>query len=364
MKKVIVTYASAGAGHFKAAQAIYDYLKKERPDLDTYLVDILNKSNRFFRFSYVYGYPFLVRYLQWLWGLLFWLTSVRFLRPITRGIASFGNCLSTLRFANFLIRENPDYIISTHFLTSEIAARLKNKGRINSFLGTVITDFGVHPFWLSKGTDLYFAASKATEELLIKEGAPADNIKICGIPVNTAFLERYDKAELLKTIGLKSGEFNVLIVTGSFGIGPIERIIRALYNEMQVLVVCASNRKLYKRLKKKNFQNCLIMGFVNNIHELMAVSDCIITKPGGMSTSESLTMNLVPVFISPILGQERENLKILLARRIGFYPKGIKGIRGLISELKEYPDKIAVLKQEIAAFIKPYAVRDIGDVIR
>ncbi len=364
MKKVIITYASAGAGHFKAAQAVYDYLKKQRPDLDTRLVDVLNKSNTFFRFSYIYGYPFLVRNLRWLWGCLFWLTFIRFLRPFTRGIVSCGNRLATGGFADFLIKENPDFIISTHFLTSEIAARLKKTGRISSFVATVITDFGVHPFWLSKGTDLYLVASEETGGLVVGEGVSPQNVKPCGIPVNTVFLERHNKEELLKEFGLKKDKFNVLIATGSFGIGPIEEIIDTLHKEAQVLVVCARNQKLYKRLKARNFDNCLVLGFVDNIHELMAVSDCIITKPGGMSICESLVMDLVPVFICPIPGQEQQNLKVLSGRGIGFYPKSIKGIRGAVLELKLNPDRLAKLKQEIAAFIKPYCLRDISDVIR
>lgn len=363
MRKVIVTYASAGAGHFKAAQAVYDYLKKERPDLDTRLIDVLSKSNIFFRLSYTFGYPLLVRYLQWLWGILFWLTFIKFLRPFTRGVISFGNGLSAAGFIRFLIKENPDFIVSTHFLPSEIAAGLKKASKISSFVMTVITDFGVHPFWLSAGTDLYLAACDATKELLIGEGVSPQNIKCSGIPVNTVFLERRNKEDLLKKMGLKGDKFNVLIVTGSFGIGPIEKIIGLLREDAQILVVCARNHKLYKKLKAANFQNCRIFGFVDNIHELMSVSDCIITKPGGLSTYESLVMNLVPVFISPIPGQEKENIRVLSGRGIGVYPKKIDLLRAAVLGLKQDPEKSAKLKQDIAGFVRPYAVKDISDVI-
>lgn len=363
-KKVIIAYASAGAGHFKAAYAVYDYLKKERPDLNAQLVDILQNSNIFFRGSYIFGYPFLVKHLRWLWGILFWLTGIGFLQRFIRGVVSFVNRLSTCAFANFLRAENPDYIISTHFLTSEIAARLKSKGKINSFVVTAITDFGVHPFWVSKGTDLYLAASEATGELLLERGIPAQNINCCGIPVNTAFLERYDRKKLLSSLGLKNDKFNVLIVTGSFGIGPIEKIIKALHNQVQVLAVCARNQKLYKRLKTARYENCRVFGFVDNMQELMAIADIIITKPGGMSTYESLVTGLVPVFISPIPGQEQENIRVLAARGIAVYPKGIKNLRSAVLELKDNPQKLAQMKEDIAAFIKPYCLRDISDVIR
>lgn len=364
MKKVIISYASAGAGHFKAAQAIYDYLKKERPDLEVKMVDALMKSGIFFRQSYIFGYPLLVKYLQWIWRFLFWLTHIKFLRPVTRGIVSFANRIATKRFADFLINENPDFIVSTHFLTSEISAHLKKTGRINSHLVTVITDFGMHPFWLSKETDLYIVSSATTCELLIGEGIEPERIKCFGIPVGTEFWQHYSKERFLKKFNLKEDKFNVLIVTGSFGIGPIEKIIKVLYKEVQILVVCARNHKLYRKLKNKNYPNCLVLGFVDNIQELMAVSDVIITKPGGMSISESLVMGLIPIFISPIPGQETENVEVLKRQGIGIYPKGIAGIKNIVLELKQNPDKLTRLKQDISAFIKPYAVRDISDVIR
>ena len=364
MIKVIVTYASAGAGHFKAAQAIYNYLKEERKELDVKIVDALQYSTPLLRLSYARGYPFLVKYLRVAWKGLFWVTRLKLLRPLSRKIASFLNRINTPELADFLTKENPDYIISTHFLTSEISASLKRCSRTNARLITVITDFGVHPFWVSGGTDLYITASESSKELLIAEGVKPENIRPFGIPVNPVFLQHYDRDELAAKFGLSEDKFNVLIVTGSFGIGPIEEIVGLLHSQTQLLVVCARNHRLYKRLKKKNYPQCLVFGFVDNIQELMAVADVIITKPGGMSISESLVMDLLPVFISPIPGQETENVRVLAKAGIGVYPRKASDIRKLILELKEGPDKLRKIKAGIAVFKKPYAVRDISDVIR
>lgn len=364
MIKAIVTYASAGAGHFKAAQAIYNYLKAERRELDVKIVDALQYSTPLLRFSYIRGYPFLVRYLLWAWKGLFWITRLKLLRPLSRKTVSFLNRINTPEFAAFLIKEDPDYIISTHFLTSEISASLKQHSRINSYLVTVITDFGVHPLWVSEGTDLYVTASEHSKELLIAEGVKPENIRPFGIPVNPVFLRQYDRYKLIAKFGLSEDKFNVLIVTGSFGIGPIEEIVSLLQGQTQLLVVCARNHGLYKRLQKKNYPQCLVLGFVDNIQELMAVADAIITKPGGMSISESLVMGLPPVFISPIPGQETENIRVLDRAGIGVYPRSASDIRQLILELRDNSDKLSKIKQGIAVFKKPYALKDISDVIR
>jgi processive 1,2-diacylglycerol beta-glucosyltransferase len=99
------------------------------------------------------------------------------------------------------------------------------------------------------------------------------------------------------------------------------------------------------------------------MEELMAAADVIVTKPGGLSTSESLVMDLVPIFISPIPGQEMENIKALQSFGIGFYPPDAASIKDLIIELKEHPEKLREMKEKIARIRKPDAVKDIANVI-
>lgn len=361
--KIIITYASAGAGHLKAAEAIYDYLKVSRPETDVKIVDILEKSNVIFKLSHSRGYPFLVNHLLYLWLLLFWVTSFKPIHSSVRAILSLISKLSTADFSDFLIRESPDVVISTHFLSSEISCYLKQKGRIKSRLITVITDFGVHPYWICKGTDIYITASGFTKEKLVREGVEEARIKDFGIPINAKFLKSYDENGLLQKFNLKGNRFTVLIATGSFGIGPIEEIVDLLHQEAQVLVVCAKNTKLYQRLKKKNYPGAVVMGFVDNIEELMSISDIIITKPGGLSISESLAMDLLPIFIAPIPGQEMENIRVLSHYGIGIYPRKLGMIKDLILDFKKYPEKLNSIKKLIAKIKKPYAAQDIANVI-
>lgn len=155
--KIIITYASAGAGHFKAAEAVYNYIKEHCPGIEVSLIDILGKANNFFKFSYTLGYSLLIKRMPFLWRFAFWLTDFKPLRPFVRPIAKFCGRINTGKFAAFLTKEKADVIISTHFLTSEVIAGLKRLKKIKSRLVTVITDFGVHSFWISFPTDLYIA---------------------------------------------------------------------------------------------------------------------------------------------------------------------------------------------------------------
>lgn len=362
--KVLITYASAGAGHRRAAEAVYDYLKNNRKDLELELVDILPFTNPFFRFCYNRGYPFLVHYAVWLWGFFFRMTEFRLTRGLSRKSSIFVNYLACRKFAGFLIEKEFDYIVSTHFLNSELAANLKLKNKIKSKLITVITDFGVHPFWVSGGTDLYIAASGLTRDKLLKIGVREEQIKVFGIPFNPVFSKAQNRGQLAAKFGIDAVKFTVLVMTGSFGSGPLEKIAQSLCNDAQVLVVCAKNKKLFSRLNKKNLKNVKVFGFVNNAQELMGVSDIIITKPGGLSIAELLNMGLFPIFISAIPGQEKENTGILAGYGVGCVPKNIKQIKELVVELKDNPQKLQSLKRNVAQVAKLSACREIASVIR
>jgi len=362
--KVLIIHASAGAGHRRAAEAIYNYLKQSQPDLDLVLLDALDKTNALFKFDYTKGYTFLIRYATTLWHWAFWATDFKYLRPISRAIARVINCINSQRLIRYFIQENPEVIISTHFLPSELAADLKRKNKIKSKVITVITDYGVHPFWISAGTDLYVAASDFTKKRLIMEGVTADKINVLGLPFDPKFLNHFDRSILCYKLGIDPKKFTVLLMTGSFGLGPLEKIAETLHKDCQVLVVCAGNKKLYTKLFRKNLENVKVFGFISNAEELMAVSQVIITKPGGATITEVLIMELPVIFISAIPGQESANVQALAQFGIGFIPKNIEEIKNIILDLKNNPQKIEKLRYGIRIIQKPFACEGLADAIR
>ena len=362
--RVLIVYASSGAGHRRAAEAIYDYLKANRLDLSLKMVDVLDRTNALFRFDYTVGYSFLVKYAVSLWRFAFWLTKFKLFRFLSSPIATFVNNINSLSFIRYLIRKNPDVIISTHFLPADIAALLKRSHKIKSKLITVITDFGVHPYWVAEGTDLYIAASDFTKERLLKERVGPERIKVFGLPFHPRFLKQFDRKALAQKIGIAPDRFTVLLMTGSFGSGPLEKIAKLLSSDVQVLVVCASNEKLRKRLLKRHIPNVKAFGFVENTEELMAVSDCIVTKAGGSTIAEVINMDLALVFISIIPGQEFYNVEALRRLGVGLVPKNIAQLKEMVLELKNNPDKLNLMKERIEAVKKPLACEEIAGVIR
>ena len=363
--KIFIIYASAGSGHAKAAEAIYDYLK-DKPGINVELIDVLSQANSFFGRAYTGLYSFTIRYLRWLWSFCYWVTSLYPLSIFFRKINSALDLLNTRSLARKLLQDNPDLVIATHFLPPEIVSYLKKTGQINSALITFITDFGAHPYWISEGVDFYFVPSELARRQLLLEGVADKRIKVTGIPVAAKFFKDFDKVSLRNKFGLTQGGFVVLIVSGSFGIGPIEKIVDLLHNDLEILVVCAGNQRLYARLTAKNYPKAKVFGVVNNMEELMGASDIILTKPGGLTVAELLVMELPPVFITAIPGQESQNIKFLISSGIGFDARklGVERIRGIILKLKSDTQELKRQREKINKFKNNFSLEELNNVIR
>lgn len=361
--KIIIAYASCGSGHRQAAGAIYNYFKKHYPESQLEIIDALSYSGFLFSKVYTYGYSFLVNHALILWGFAFWLTSRKGIKFLNHFVSFLVHRINTKRLLRLFLRENPDYIISTHFLPAEVASYLKKNLKISSKLVTVVTDFGAHPFWLSQAADVYIVASDFSRKELMDSGLVSGEVRALGIPAREKFLLSYNKETLCRKFGLKKETFTVLVMTGSFGIGPIEKITKLLAGQAQVLVVCAHNKTLYQRLKNKNYPQVHVFGFIDYIPELMAVSDIIITKPGGLTMAEVLAMELAPVFISPIPGQEMLNIQALAHYGVGDYAKSPQEVKRIVLDYKNSPVKIEEAKERMRILKKPDAVEDLCDAI-
>jgi len=361
--KILITYVSAGAGHKKIAESIAGYLKKYCPEQQILLTDALEYSAPWLRQAYTSTYDFMVRRAIWLWRFCFWITDLKLLRPISKLTIFLSHRISTRGFAEFVLKEQPDIVISTHFLPSEIVSYLKKTKKLKSRLITVITDYGVHYFWIHASTDTYAVGSQITKELLIKKGIKENRVIITGLPVEEKFMNMPTRQEACRKLGINPEMFTILIITGSFGIGPIEEITKALKGQAQILAVCAKNNSLFQSLKKKNYAHVNVYGFINNVEELMAASDLIITKPGGSTISEILITALAPIFIAPIPGQESENIKVLAKYGIGIKPRNMQDLKRIVFEYESNPQKLASVKERILKIRHANAALELCNVI-
>jgi len=350
--KIFVIYAEAGSGHKKIAEAIYEKLCTDLNNASLSIIDILKFTPSIFQNIYSRGYIFLISKFGWVWAVMFNLAETKKLSFFNVYLRKLINRIFCKKFLKFIIQENPDLIISTHFLINELVSFLKKKGLIKTKLISVVTDYGVHKFWIADCVDLYIAGCSTTKEILITKGVAEEKIEVWGIPVRQQFLRPLDKSEIRNSLDIQNDEFVSLIVTGGIGIGPFEEIIRYLDDRITVLVICGRNYKLYKELQKLNYKKVKLFGWVNNIAELMISSDVIVTKGGGSTIAECLALNLPMIFFSLIPGQEVENARIMKQCGAGIILKNPKDIAEQIFLLRDLPDHLEKMRNSISQIKK------------
>jgi processive 1,2-diacylglycerol beta-glucosyltransferase len=361
MKKILIIYASAGAGHQRAAEAVYFGLTKHTAH-KVALVDALDYTHPHFKNLYKGMYFFLISKLPWVWAAFFALLDIEWLQPLVRFIRRIYNALNTKRLERFLKEQNFDWIISTHFMPNEVSSAMKAKGLIHSKICSVVTDFDVHRIWLGSHIDFYTVACDWTKEKMKALKVDESKVFPLGIPIEEKFSQHPDRDDLRKKLGIQTDVFTILMATGSFGIGPMEEMLHALRG-FQVLVICGQNKNLFIKLTQQNSVNVRAYSYVNNIHEMMAASDVLLTKPGGLSIAEALTSQLPLIFFNPIPGQETNNMKVLKEYGVGVKPRSIQETVEEIRKLRDSRDYFVTAVKKTAALAKPMAVKDIITLI-
>ena len=359
--KILVIHATAGAGHKKAAEAIYNGLLRHSTH-QVRIVDSLDYTNPFFKKSYPAAYVFLVTKTPMLWGFFFWFVGLSFLLPLVRLIRRCYHAINAGALERYLKEEKFDVIITTHFMSAEVSAYLKRSGQIQSKIICTVTDFDVHPIWINQGIDIYTGASDFTKKRIMSFGLSADKVFVTGIPTDEKFAVNVEKPQIRKQLKIQTEPFTVLLATGSFGIGPLEELIEVLKG-YQLLVVCGHNRQLFEKLSPKANEKVHIFGLVNNMHELMSAADVMVTKPGGLSIAEALVKRLPMIFFSAIPGQETGNINVLKVYQVASDQGTIIEIVNTLDDLSTHPATYEALRQKLDVLSKPNAVKDIISLI-
>lgn len=368
-KNTLILYGSAGHGHEKAARAVEEACRRARPDSRVLCVDALDYAVPFFAKSYRWFYFFLIDRIPWVWGFFYYFLDSRpanaFVVPLRRLVNSiFGRKLE-----EFLVSENPDVIVCTHFFPLEVAGRLKSRRRIRSHLMVVVTDYLPHYFWVEPHAEAYVGALPETAEDLNERGIPADRIRALGIPIEAKFETPRRREDAADILGIDSKAFTVLLTSGGAGIGKGRRIARYLLaNEesVQVLAVCGNNRHSFEEMsamREAASGRLKIFGFVNNMDVLMDASDVVIGKSGGLTLTESLAKKKPMVVVRPVPGQETRNARCLVCRGAGLSASSVEDAAQKVHHIRENPAFLARLNEAAAAMARPSAARDIAQWI-
>ncbi len=313
---ILILHATAGAGHTRAAQAIATALT-HGGQAHT-VIDSLECTSAIFRRMYVKAYIDLVQKTPELWGYLYDKSDVALSPESKRARTRLAfDKLNTSTFKQLIKETNPGVIICTHFLPLELLSDLKARGKLSTPVHAVVTDVSPHAFWIYPNVERYHVATATGARELARKGFPADRISVTGIPIDPVFAEQTQPAIARAKLGLPERP-TVLLLSGGFGVGPMTKLLASFRNTqmpLSLVVVAGRNAGLEaecRRIAATLSVPTKVHGFVANMHELMDAADVIVTKPGGLTTTEILAKGKPMALVAPIPGQEQRNCEYLL----------------------------------------------------
>lgn len=357
--RVLFFSVSIGAGHDLAARALAEEIMVGHPQAVTKIVDTFRYINPVLNKVIVGSYMESLRFNPKIWGYLYDQAEDG------NKFIDLSQVLSKLLSVKLdkLIKEfKPDAIACSHAFPAGILSVLKSRGKLSVPLSGVLTDFTVHPFWIHENIDTYFIPADDLKYQFIAMGVKENAVKSYGIPIRKEFRDNLDKKGVRKKLGLADRN-TILLMGGGLGLGDMKNYLQLLGNcdeDIQIICVVGKNDRLRTSLEMTTVKNhTRILGFVDNIPELMAVSDMIITKPGGLTTAEVLAMALPMVIVAPLPGQEDRNTGFLLNSGVAVKVDKPEFLIATVRQLLNNPLRLETMRQMARYYGKPNAAQDI-----
>ena len=315
-EKVLILSCGTGGGHNSAAKAIQEDLISKGIDTDfiEYL-DIVNQRVRnnvnklYIHSTRENGKVFKVVYKL---GEIYQKTNLK--SPVYA-----LNFLNKKRLYKYIVDNNYQYIITTHLFAAQSLTAIKKEHPIKFM--AVATDYVCIPFWEETNPDCFVIPSEDLKEDFENKGIPEKKLLPLGIPTAKTYRQPYDKKDYKEKLKFDVNEKYVLILTGSMGFGNITDMIKKLHEDMEqvnFIVSCGHNEDLFNTLKEeyKNTKNVIILPYTDKISYYMKASDIILSKPGGLTTTEIATLRKPFIHTMPIPGCENYNANFFDKRKM------------------------------------------------
>lgn len=372
MKKILIFYASFGGGHLSAANSIKQCIDENFEGYETSLVDCMLYVNKPINKITTIAYKEMAKKFPWAWGEVY---SHSQKGPMAH-ISSTANNLMAKKLLKLLREYSPDIVISTHPFGSQMVSYLKRKALIDCKLVTIMTDFAPHEQWLvgKEQVDYFFVSHEKMRQELINDNIPAEKVFATGIPISKRFLMTYNREEIMNSFNLNLDKKVILFFGGGeFGLGR-EQTIKILKsfithsNNHQIVAISGKNEKM-----KESFEKLVselhaedivkVLPYTTQVPELMSISDLVVTKPGGLTSTESLASGLPMVLINPIPGQEEENAQFLENAGVGIWLKPKENCDEIVTEFLNDENKLNQMRKNTELLAKKNSTMDICKTI-
>ena len=365
-KRIILMYITEVSGHHSATLAIEKALKIISPGTEVLNINAFNYTNPISEKIVNRIYMGIIKRTPRIWDYLYDNPKiVKNIEKIKENIHKY-NCP---KLNNLFERFKPDAVVCTQAFPCGMVADYKKTYHSSIPLLAVLTDYIPHSYWIYEKVNYYVVPAEDIKLRLTKKAVASDKIKVLGIPFDPDFNSEVSQEDILRKLELKPNIPTLLIMGGGQGLGPIKTIVKSLEKsrlDLQEIVVSGTNKKLFSSLKRqiKRYKNKIAaFSYVDNINELMSVSDVIITKPGGITTAEALAKKLPMIIVRPIPGQENNNTRYLTESGAAIKIDKPENISHAVEELLTNPQKIQYMRTAAASMSKPDASLDIARML-
>lgn len=324
-KRILVLTVSFGSGHVRAAEAIASEMCALDRQANVRVTDALRESRLLFRLGYVAPYWLMVRHAPALWR---WYFARRVESRSTETAPEWAFRRGCPQVFDEVARWRPQVIVACEVAACEMAAAAKRRGLTDARLICVITDHEAEPAWVRPEVAFYAVADEGVRESLRGWGVEAERIKVCGIPVGREFMQPPAASERDATraqFQLKAAAPIVLLMGGGMGPTRMDEVAAELCRArapLQIVAVAGHDRRALsglERVRDEHETACpsspvslQVLGWIDEVASLMRAASVLVTKPGGVTTSEAMACALPCVLFDAIPGPELRNARRLL----------------------------------------------------
>lgn len=362
--KILIFTASTGGGHKRAAAAIEEKIKKLSPETKVKVVDAMKAIGKIYDKTVCGGYHFMATKIPKVYGECYKITDRKNL--MYKAVMK-SNTMMSKKLFETINEYSPDIVIICHPFVTTMVSKLRRQGKIDVKAISIITDYDAHRTYIVPKIEAYVLAEPQMAKKLVEEyGVDKNIIYPLGIPIFDSFTQPFDKEEICKREGLDPDAPTVLLMAGSFGVTGVLEFYKSLAKKAdntQFIVITGRNIKLFGHLEKLIDEMGMqdrtkLLYFVKNVEDYMHISDLIVTKPGGLTVTESLACGLPMAIYSAFPGQERDNADFLVNENAAVLLNKKNGADQII-ELLNSPQRLSDMKKKCRELSIPNSAENI-----
>lgn len=362
--KILILTCFTGEGHNSAAKAVAEELAKHSVEYE--IVDPTSFKGQISQHLTSTFYNNLIKKAPSMFGAIYkigtWYDNTEFTSPIY-----LANSIYAEKLYNYIKDNHFDAVISSHLYGMEALTAIKKRiSKDIPFYG-ILTDYTVVPFFTELVLDGYFVPCNDVVDKLIQRGLPREAIHVTGIPISDKFNFTLTREEAKEHIGISSDKKLFVIMSGGIGGGNVQGLCDSLYTQTDsdsiIYVLTGHNEKLFAEINAKYANKVKAVSFTKEVNYYMKAADVLLSKPGGLSSTEAAVINVPLVHINAIPGCETANIEFFGKNGLSIPAKNNDEAARFAVELSNDKVRSERICTNQRITINPYAARDIVQIM-